>query len=251
MLYPRTGRHRKALLAAAGLFAIFALSPVSGHGESISLPLANTCPPSDAQGGSRLSAGLGTNQAETVAINYWEGTTLSGWLSEGDRGVAGASICVYSRVTTEGNAELLGVLTTDQNGRYEIAVPPGPSRTLTAVYKSEEGRLEAWALLQSRAAPTLQISDNVIHNKHFAYFNGEIPGPDNDGAIVVLQVKRGRGWLVFRRYSTREGGKFSMRYPFTRTFTPTTYTVRAQVLGAPGYPYLEGNSAERSLHVLP
>lgn len=135
-----------------------------------------------------------------------------------------------------GDAELLGILTTDQNGRYAIAVPPGPSRILTAVHKSKEGQIEAWTLLQSRAAPTLQVHDNVIHNKYFAYFNGEIPGPDNDGVLVFLQVKSGKGWLVFRRYATREGGKFSMRYRFTRTFRPTTYTVRAQVLGVPGYP---------------
>jgi hypothetical protein len=226
------------------------LSPISSQGESISLS-ADTCPSSNIQGGSRLSAGLGANQAETFAINFWEGTTLTGRLSDGDRGVADASICVYSRVTTESHADLLGFLTTDQNGRYAITVPPGPSRTLTAVHKNEEGQIEAWTLLQSRAAPTLQIQDNVIRNKNFAYFSGEIPGPDNDGMVVVLQVRSGKGWLVFRRYVTREGGKFSMRYRFFRALQPTTYTMRAQVLGAPGYPSLEGNSAERSLHVLP
>jgi hypothetical protein len=42
-----------------------------------------------------------------------------------------------------------------------------------------------------------------------------------------------------------------MRYRFTRTFRPTTYTVRVRVLGAPGYPYLGGNSPERSFRVLP
>jgi len=198
-----------------------------------------------------LTAGLGSNQAETTVVDLWEGTMLSGSLSGGGNGIAGALICIYSNVTTEEEGEMLGIAVTDQNGRYEFAVPPGPSRTLTAVYKSDQGQIDAWALLQSRTAPTLRLQSSVIHNKHFAYFSGEIPGPDSDGVIVVLQVKRGNGWLVFRRYSTRDGGKFSMRYRFTRTFAPTTYVVRAQVLGAPGYPYLGGNSQERALRVLP
>jgi hypothetical protein len=52
-------------------------SPVSSRGESISLPPTSTCPTSDVQSGSRLSAGLGTNQAETVAVDFWEGTTIA------------------------------------------------------------------------------------------------------------------------------------------------------------------------------
>jgi hypothetical protein len=251
MPYPRTRWHQKTLLAAICLFAFLTLSPEPGLGESISVPLANNCPPSDVQAGSRLTAGLGGNQTETITVDYGEGTTLSGWLSEGDRGVGGAWICIYSKVTTENEAELLGRVVTDQNGRYEIALPPGPSRTLTALYKNGQGQIDAWALLQGRTAPTLRLQNSVVHNKHFAYFNGEIPGPDNDGVLVFLQVKDGKGWRVFRRYVTREGGKFSMRYHFTRTFTPTTFIVRAQVLGAPGYPYLGGNSQERALHVLP
>lgn len=241
----------KAPLAVLCLLALSALSPELSRGETSSIPLANSCPRSDLQRGSRLTAGLGTNQAETTAVDYGEGTTLSGWLSELGRGVSGALICVYSNVTTEEEGELLGIAVTDQNGRYEIAVPPGPSRTLTAVYKNDQGQIDSWTLLQSRTAPVLRLQSSVIHNKHFAYFSGEIPGPDNDEVIVVLQVKRGKGWLVFRRYSTRDGGKFSMRYRFTRTFVPTTYVVRAQVLGAPEYPYLGGDSQERTLRVLP
>ncbi len=44
-----------------------------------------------------------------------------------------------------------------------------------------------------------------------------IPGPHNDQVVVVLQVRSGRGWRAFRRYRTREGGRFSVGYRFTRT----------------------------------
>lgn len=102
-----------------------------------------------------------------------------------------------------------------------------------------------------RATASLRFAHSPVHNKHFAYFSGKIPGPDNDGVIVVLQVKHGKGWLAFSRYSTRDGGQFSMKYRFTQTFSPTIYTIRAQVAGARGYPYLPGASPPRGLRVLP
>jgi hypothetical protein len=77
-----------------------------------------------------------------------------------------------------------------------------------------------------------------------------IPGPHNK-VVVVLQVKSGKGWRVFRRYRTRDNGHFLMRYLFTQTGTPTTYVMRAQVRETTGYPYLQGNSRTLPLHVLP
>jgi len=185
-------------------------------------------------------------------VSYGEGATLSGFLfDQSGRGVPSAIVCIYSSVDTNSANELIGLALTNENGRYEFQVPSGPSRDLTVVYRSSGERLSAWALLQVRASATLRLTQNPVHNKHFAYFSGEIPGPDNDGVIVVLQVKSGRGWRVFRRYSTRDGGKFSMKYRFTQTFSPTIYTIRAEVSGAPGYPYLPGTSAPKGLRVLP
>jgi hypothetical protein len=59
------------------------------------------------------------------------------------------------------------------------------------------------------------------------------------------------GWRAFRRYRTREGGRFSVGYRFTRTLSPTRYVMRAQVRETTGYPYLQGNSRQLALSVLP
>ena len=185
-------------------------------------------------------------------VDYGEGATLSGYLfGQSGRGVSSAIVCIYSSIDTDDANELVGLALTNENGRYEFQVPSGPSRNLIAVYRSGGDQLSAWALLQVRASATLRFAQNPVHNKHFAYFSGEIPGTDNDGVIVVLQVQSGRGWRVFRRYSTRHGGKFSLKYRFSQTFSPTTYIVRAEVSGAPGYPYLPGVSASKGLRVLP
>lgn len=207
---------------------------------------------SEVSGGATLSAGLGPDLENTAIVNYGKGSTLGGVLLDSDgRGVSAAFVCIYAGVSTDQASELIGAATTDLVGRYEFPLPDGPSRNLTAAYRSDQGQLTAWALLQVRVSPTLRLADNAIRNKHFAFFNGTIPGPHNDGVIVVLQVKSGKGWRVFRRYSTRDGGRYSLKYRFTQTFRPTTYTIRAQVAGAPGYPYLPGSSALKELRVYP
>jgi hypothetical protein len=218
---------------------------------SISIPLDNSCPRSNVQSGSLLTAGLGSNQTETIVVGQEEGAILSGTLRGTSGGIAGASICIYSDVVTDEEGQLLGIAVTGEDGGYEFAIPPGPSRNLTAVYRTDQGQLSAWTLLQAQVTPTLRLRSSVVHNKHFAYFSGEIAGPHNDHVLVFIQVKSGNGWRVFKRYDTRAGGKFFLRYRFTRTFSPTTYIVRAQVLGTPGYPYLGGNSKEKALRVLP
>lgn len=219
---------------------------------SVSVPPDSNCPESHARGGAALSVGLGANRNSTIVVDYGQSATLSGYVSgPGGLGISGASVCIYSSIATEEFNELIGLASTNEDGRFEFPIPSGPSRNLTAVYRSGEGQLTAWSLLQVRAFVTLHFPQNPVHNKHFGYFTGHIAGPDNDGVIVILQVKAGRGWLTFSRYSTRNSGKFIMRHHFTRTFSPTTYVMRAQVAGAPAYPYLPGNSAPKELRVLP
>jgi hypothetical protein len=239
------------LAGFVGLFAVAVLSPEVGSGESTSIPFAGSCPHAGVQSGSVLTSGLGSSRSETVVVAQGEGATLSGSLRDDGHGVSGATICVFARIISEEENQLLGTAATDQDGRYEFPLPPGPSRGLTAMYRTEQGQLNAATLLQTTATPVLRLGRGVVHNKHFAYFSGEIPGPDNDRVMVFLQVKIGHGWRVFRRYSTRNGGKFVMRYRFTRNFSPTTYVMRAQVMGGPDYPYLPGNSDTKALRVLP
>jgi hypothetical protein len=69
--------------------------------------------------------------------------------------------------------------------------------------------------------------------------------------VIVLQVKQGEGWLAFRRYRTRGGGRFEADYLFRRTSRPTTCEMRAQVRESSGYPYVEGDSDPLYLRVLP
>jgi hypothetical protein len=115
---------------------------------------------------------------------------------------------------------------TADDGAFHFAIANGPSRELTAIYRSGQRELSANATLQTRVRPTFRLKQKVVHNGGYAVFKGSLPEPHADGVLVLLRVKDGKGWRVIRRYRTRAGGHFVMRYHFTQTFTPTTYTGR-------------------------
>lgn len=220
-------------------------------GAPSSAPLAYQCMRSDASGGTELTSGLGESGAAEEIVQQGTGSTLRGKLSGPGGGLANAPLCVFSRVITHRERELLGVALSGPDGGYQFAVPAGPSRELTVLYRSGARELASHASTQTTVHPTFDVYRKVVFNKHFAQFTGTIPGPDNNQVVVVLQVKRGKGWLAFHRYRTREGGRFTVGYRFTRTDVPTKYPMRAQVRSQAGYPYLQGNSDRLTLIVLP
>jgi hypothetical protein len=220
-------------------------------GASITAPLAYECMRSEVSGGTELTSGLGENGAAEEIVVQGAGTTLRGRLSGAAGGLANAPVCVFGRVITSHSREFLGVALSGADGGYQFAVPAGASRELSVVYRSGSREVSSHATLQTIVHPTFDAYRKVVYNKHSAQFTGTIPGPDNNQVVVVLQVKRGKGWLAFHRYRTREGGQFTVGYRFTRTEVPTKYLMRAQVRTQAGYPYLQGNSDRLTLIVLP
>ncbi|HEY5054415.1 MAG TPA: hypothetical protein VII45_13510 [Solirubrobacterales bacterium] len=228
------------------------LSDAEGNvGAPVQAPLAYDCVRSEVSGGLTLSAGLGKDGDSPAVVGEGEGSMLTGSLRGPSGQTAGAPLCVFSNVVTDPDRQFLGLAMTSQGGDYQFAIGPGPSRDISVVYRLDQRELSARATLQTRVHPSFKLDNAVTHNKSFAFFSGAIPGPHNDKVVVVLQVKSGKGWRVFRRYRTREGGRFLMRYRFTQTATPTTYIMRAQVRETTGYPYLQGNSRSLPLRVLP
>lgn len=217
-------------------------------GAPASVPLAYECVRSDVRGGTGLSAEFVNGANRGIVVDEGKGATFAGEL----RGVGGgAAICIWSRVVTEEGRDFLGLAMTGADGRYRFAVGAGPSREVIAGYRPDHRELRAAATLSTVVHPTLRARKMVIRTGESAHFEGEIPGPRNDNMTIVLQVKSGKGWLAFRRYRTRDGGKYELVYPFRRTTRPTTYEMRAQVREAGGYPYLEGESDPLTLRVLP
>ena len=220
-------------------------------GAPVTAPLTYDCVRSDVGGADSLSAGFGTSGAHSIIVSEGEGSTLLGSLRGAGGGVVGAPLCVFSTVVTDTERDFLGIALTDRDGNYRFAIGAGPSRNLTAIYRPDQRQLSAQALTQTTVHPTFAPQRKVVHNHAYAVFSGTIPGPHNDNVVVVLQVKSGKGWRVFRRYRTRDGGHYVLRYRFRKTDTPTAYVMRAQVRQQPAYPYLEGNSRTVLQRVMP
>jgi hypothetical protein len=221
-------------------------------GAPVSTPLSYECVRSEVQGGVGLSAGFGENGSEAEQIvPQGTGATISGALRSADGGLANAPLCVMSRVTTGGPREFLGIAVSGEDGRFQFAASSGPSRAFEVIYRPGQRQLSAAATLYTRVRPTFDVKSKLVRNGQYARFYGAIPGPNNDRVVVVLQVKQGKGWRVFRRYRTRDDGRYVLRYRFRRTTAPSAYVMRAQVRSTVGYPYLQGNSEERTLQVRP
>ena len=224
------------------------LSDAEGNvGAPATVPLSYECARSPVGGGARLDAAL-----TDATVQQDQGLTLQGALRQSSGApVTGAPLCVFEQVEGDPHRSYLGLAYTDAAGNYRFAVSPGPNRTLRAVYRPGNRRLSAQADLKTQVKPTLRARRSVIRNGQVAHLEGRIPGPRNDDVVIVIQVHQGKGWLAFRRYRTRDGGRFEADYPFHRTSRPTTYEFRAQLRESGGYPYLEGDSDPISLRVLP
>lgn len=242
----------KIRLCLAALLVVTAVA--SGSPSEAEMPVEDSaCPTSVIPAGQLLlTAGLDGEWENPAVVDQGNGGLLSGSLI-GSSGVPGAFLCVFSRVQSRDESSLLGIAVTDPNGDYRFAVPPGPSRTFTVLLRSPDGRLSTEAVLKTRVRPSLRAQPDRIQGDGFVRFSGRIPGPDNRPVTVVLQASalHGSRWLDFRHASTQLGGRFSMRYFFRQTERPITYLIRAQVLGAPGYPYEAGISREIRLRALP
>jgi hypothetical protein len=228
------------------------LSDAEGNvGAPVSAPLSYACQRSEVGGGTTLTAGLGKSAASSLLVQQNESAALKGKLTGLGGQIGNAPLCIFSRVITDQARQFLGVAITGSDGGYQFAIGSGPSREVMAAYRPDQRELTATAALKSRVHPTFKLRGKIVRNKGFAVFKGAIPGPDNEKVLLVLQVKSGKGWRVFRRYRTRAGGHFVMRYRFTQTYSPTTYIMRAQVRAQSGYPYEEGNSRAIPVPVVP
>jgi hypothetical protein len=222
-------------------------------GAPASVPLSYECVRSKASGGTALGTGFGTNgsEAETI-VSQGTGATLNGALRGADGGgISNASICVFARVVTGPAREFLGIATTGEGGRFQFTAQPGPSREFEALYRPGQSQLSATATLYTRVIPTFRVAKGTVHNGQFARFSGAIPGPNNDHVVIVLQVRQGKGWRVFRRYRTRDDGHYSLSYRFRHITDPARFKMRAQVRETVGYAYLQGNSRELTVKVFP
>jgi hypothetical protein len=210
----------------------------------------NLCPISPTAPGPRL-------EASVVHERRRDGSSSAAirgrLLSASGTPVAGARICVATRVPIPGNLErVTATATTGGDGRFEAALPPGPSRRVRVAYWWSQSQVaERHLSLHVHAHPRLlSHPHHALHNGDAARFAVKLQGPAPERRWVRIQARSGNGWVEVRNGRTNAQGIYRARYRFHATTGRRRYRFRAVVPSQRGYPYEHGHSRVRRVTVI-
>jgi hypothetical protein len=169
--------------------------------------------------------------------------------------LAGQQIQVFAKNSVEAAEQPLGVVATDQQGRYSYTLTAGSSRRLRFVYQGAALLLptEHTVTVLVPAASSIRVSQRRILNGQTVTFRGRVrslPLPAG-GKIVELQVYQGKreGWTTFRTIRSDEAGRWRQRYTFSHTACLDRWKIRARVPREGGYPFEDGSSRTLRIRV--
>jgi len=215
----------------------------------------DSCAASRVPGGTDLSARFVKNGGGKVTVRSRQSATVTGQLSDRTgEPVQGAMLCVSESTLVPGEEMAdVGAIKTNTEGRYRYTVAPGPNREIEIGYRYNRHQLQRDVRYFARVAPSLKLSRDRVENGRRIRLFGSLPGPSNEGRIVVLQARypgKKQRWKTFQNARTDEFGRYSATYRFLATFVTTEYRMRAVVPAQNGYPFLVGHSRGRPIKVV-
>jgi hypothetical protein len=162
---------------------------------------------------------------------------------------AGAPVLLLAREQRTGaRGGPVAQATTGADGSFTLLVPPGPSRTLRAAYRtSPDAPVVACSRalhLRVPASVTLHVRPSTVRAGHSIRIFGRLRGGrvPRRGKLVALQAfERGR-WQTFTTVRTNRRGSFSKRRGFSFTARGRSFRLRAQVRPEASYPFALGYS---------
>ncbi len=149
---------------------------------------------------------------------------------------------------------------TDQDGRWRHALPPGPTRSVTASYQGDQryldGDVEAGRLTVETGAE-MGLSRERVREGRATTFKGEIARLGARippaGKLVQLQYHdpgTGRWFTVRNPFRTKSNGRFKYKYSFgTHYVTDVAIRFRLNVPAERGWPYRSTHTPGRRVIV--
>jgi hypothetical protein len=206
----------------------------------------NSCANSTVAGGELLSAQFTKSNRETLTVGFGREAEVVGTLrtNSGDP-VGGATLCVKMQTLgVNARASTVGTIATDANGNYSYKVPAGPNRDIVIGYRHGASQVARDVRYYAHVRPSLHASPKELENGKQVHFWGQLPGPNGDGQVVVMQanVVGSKRWITFRKATTNHRAIFKAAYHFTATTHTTKYRFRAVVPTQAGYPWVQGHS---------
>jgi hypothetical protein len=211
----------------------------------------------------RLLAGLAGGRRpgrgrRGLTVDAGEPVLLRGALTDRDGGLEDRRLRIVIRPADGASAGRQVVpVTTGSSGRFELRLPPGPSRRLTVVFAGEEDlrparrRLE----LRVRAAVSLRAEPRRLRTGGRLRLEGRVgsrgarvPGA---GKLVTIsywerEAHRWRPVIVTR---TDRGGRFRVSYRFRYVTGRARIRLRAQAPAEAQWPYAPGASPPLTIEV--
>lgn len=191
-----------------------------------------------------------------LAVNFGSAVSLVGYMRRPTgQPMRGESIAIYSAVS-ERLPELMATTTTDANGRYEVRIPRGPTRTFQARFAAARAE-SPFATLQVRAGVTLKLSPARVRIGHQVRLSGRLSSGELflpvRGKLIQPQFYNGDRWdAVKETLRTDSSGRFWYKFPFkTKPDKPTTLWFRVAAPAEGDWPYEDGYSLRRKVTVLP
>jgi hypothetical protein len=160
--------------------------------------------------------------------------------------IAQARISVFEQLRTGGGWRTLAELRSDRDGRFSVAIPRAPSRSIRFAYggtplvKPASGEVR----MLVPAASTMSADRRSVRNGDAVAFTGRLAGgyvPDGGKLIDLQAYYRGR-WRTFATARTDARGRWSYRYRFGATRGTVRYRFRARIRREAAYPYELGYS---------
>jgi hypothetical protein len=197
---------------------------------------------------SELHAGIGDG-AQRRTVRYGKESEVTGRLRSADREpLAFQTVTVHERYAPGSlDVEHTHAAVTDQQGRFALRLPAGPSREVDVTYAGSKRYRPAGprALeLQVKSGVKFNTSRRRVPAGRAVVFGGKVKHDDvqlpPDGKLVELQVREGAGrWgTVKEAFSTRGDGRYSLRYRFGRFYSrPVSFRFRVKVTREQGWPY--------------
>ena len=180
--------------------------------------------------------------------------TLRGRLTDaGRRPVVRQQLSVWARTRGRGRFRPVGVVTTNERGRFRYRVRARVSRTLRFHYAGTAliRAVSADVQLVVPGRITLGASRNRARNGQRVTFSGRFLAPRHyrGGKLVELQARIPTGWRTFATARTNDAGHYAVRYRFKSTRGRVTYRFRARAPKERAFPYAAGCSRTKRVTV--
>ncbi len=190
------------------------------------------------------------------AVGFGASRVITGWLGTNTLApLAGQQIVLMAAPANGlGDFAPIAAATTSSSGAWAATIPPGPSRTIEAVYSgsgSSEPAFSNPATVTVRADLGLAVRPRRAHWGGTIHIRGRLRGGyiPRSGALVLLYIGWKGGSTEIGHLYTDARGRFSSPYTFLRGNGTEEYWIWAETARESDYPYAPGRTGRVAVTV--